>query len=134
MTREEADREAKIRLDGYKSDHFERMCEDSRELSEWTERSQLRDSKHWRETEFSRGQLPTGSDGATSLTGINMNLPKPTDEELTTQISVLEMSNKESNCEPHGLTQFAKKRHIDDNDDTDDAVASGSKRARVAYH
>ncbi|KAF4443757.1 hypothetical protein F53441_11360 [Fusarium austroafricanum] len=144
MTHEEADREAQSRLDEYKAEHFERMCEESRELSEcmqsptWSDGSEgdgsESDGSEGDGSESDGSQSPAGSDGATSLASMDIDLPEPTDEELTTKISALEISGKESNGEPHGLTQTAKKRHFDDKDATDDAFASGSKRARTAYY
>ncbi|SCO76914.1 uncharacterized protein FRV6_01126 [Fusarium oxysporum] len=73
-------------------------------------------------------------DGTSSSTGMDIDLPEPTDEDLTTQISVLHIASKKSNGEAHGVTKTAKKRHFDDKGDTDGADASGSKRTRVAYH
>lgn len=51
MTHKEADREARIRLDEYKAEHFERMREESKQLSEWEDREQVRDWKYWKEIE-----------------------------------------------------------------------------------
>lgn len=65
---------------------------------------------------------------------MDIDLPEPTDEDLTTQISVLHIASKNSNGETHRVTKTAKKRHFDDKGDTDGAAASGSKRTRVAHH
>ncbi|KAF5588028.1 uncharacterized protein FSUBG_11616 [Fusarium subglutinans] len=73
----------------------------------------------------------TEGDGASSLAGMEIDLPEPTSEDLTTQISVLQISGKKSNGEGGGLTKTAKKRPFDDSDDTDDAAASGYKRVKV---
>ena len=73
-------------------------------------------------------------DGTSSSTGMDIDLPESTDEDLTTQISVLHIASKKSNGEAHGVTKTTKKRHFDDKGDTDGADASGSKRTRVAYH
>ncbi|RBA09668.1 hypothetical protein FPRO05_05604 [Fusarium proliferatum] len=54
MTYEEADKEAKILLDEYKAEHFEKLCEESRQLAEWHEREHMRDLKYWKETEYDR--------------------------------------------------------------------------------
>lgn len=45
MTHEEADKEAKILLDEYKAEHFEKLCEESRQFTEWHEREHMRDLK-----------------------------------------------------------------------------------------
>ncbi|KAF5554652.1 hypothetical protein FMEXI_1934 [Fusarium mexicanum] len=73
----------------------------------------------------------TEGDGASSSAGMDIDLPEPTSEDLTTKISVLQISGKTSNGEGGGLTQTAKKRPFDDSDDTDDAAASGYKRAKI---
>ncbi|KAF5257086.1 hypothetical protein FOXYS1_12410 [Fusarium oxysporum] len=52
----------------------------------------------------------------------------------TSSSTVLHIASKKSNGETHTVTKTAKKRHFDDNSDTDGAAASGSKRTRVAYH
>ncbi|KAF5646372.1 hypothetical protein F52700_1802 [Fusarium sp. NRRL 52700] len=70
-------------------------------------------------------------DGASNSAGMDIDLPEPTNEDLTTQISVLQISGKESNGEGGGVIKTAKKRPFDDSDDTDDAVASGYKRVKV---
>ncbi|KAF4415341.1 hypothetical protein FACUT_13460 [Fusarium acutatum] len=173
MSHLEADREARIHLDKYKADPFERLCEESRQLSEWQEREKVRDWKYWKDIEynpddfiseddkseenrseagefeeegcqdagsevekFEGEQLDDGpksdeseGDGASSPAGMNIDLPESTSEDLTTQISVFQISGKKSNGEARGRTKTAKKRPFDDNDDTDDAAASGYKRA-----
>ncbi|RKL22963.1 hypothetical protein BFJ68_g1169 [Fusarium oxysporum] len=73
-------------------------------------------------------------DGTSSSTGMDIDLPEPTEEDLTTQISVLHIASNKSNGETHRVTKTAKKRHLDDNSDTDGAAGSGSKRTRAAYH
>ncbi|KAF5672597.1 hypothetical protein FCIRC_8300 [Fusarium circinatum] len=73
----------------------------------------------------------TKGDGASSSAGMEIDLPEPTSEDLTTQISVLQICGKKSNGEGGGLTKTAKKRPFDDSDDTDDAAASGYKRVKV---
>ncbi|KAF5707749.1 hypothetical protein FMUND_10967 [Fusarium mundagurra] len=181
MTHREAEREARIRLDDYKAEHFERMCEESRQLSEWEEREKVRDWKYWKKIERNpddfiseddltseddvseagepeeegceddgsedeesedeesevEGSEDDGSesdesegDGASASAGMDIDLPEPTSEDLTTQISVLQISGKKSNGEGGGV-KAVKKRPFDDIDDTDDAAASGYKRVKV---
>ncbi|PNP74646.1 hypothetical protein FNYG_11982 [Fusarium nygamai] len=72
-------------------------------------------------------------DGASSSAGMDIDLPEPTSEDLTTQISVLQISDRKSNGEAGGVTKTAKKRPFDDSDDTDDAAASGYKRAKMEH-
>ncbi|KAF5675572.1 hypothetical protein FDENT_9707 [Fusarium denticulatum] len=168
MTHLKAEREARIRLDEYKAEHFERMCEESRQLSEWEERKKMRDWKYWKEIENnpddfiseddftseageseeegcddneSEGEESEGerseddgseSDGASSSAGMDIDLPEPTSEDLTTQISVLRISGKKSNGEG-GRVKMAKKRPFDDIDDTEDVAASGYKRAKIEH-
>ncbi|KAG7413899.1 hypothetical protein Forpe1208_v006959 [Fusarium oxysporum f. sp. rapae] len=114
MTHAEADREANIHLDEYKTEHFERLCEESREWTEWQEQEKVRDCKYWREKEYDRRAYTVGydeseengsedhrsegdeseGDGASSWTGMYIDLPEPTDKDLTTQISVLHIASK----------------------------------------
>ncbi|KAF5572772.1 Pesticidal crystal cry3Ba [Fusarium pseudoanthophilum] len=192
LTHEEADREAKILLNEYKAEHFESLCEESRELTEWQEREKVRDWKYWKESEYDRRANSTGydesednesqedgsedeepedeesgddesedeeaesgddesggdesegdesegeeaeseGDGVSSSAGMDIDLPEPTSEDLTTQISVLQISNKKSNGEAGGVTKTAKKRPLDDSDDADEAAASGYKRAKMEH-
>ncbi|VTT62884.1 unnamed protein product [Fusarium fujikuroi] len=72
-------------------------------------------------------------DGASNSAGMDTDLPEPTSEDLTTQISVLRISGKKSNGEGGGVIKTAKKRAFDDSDDTDDAAASGYKRAKMEH-
>ncbi|KAG5762207.1 hypothetical protein H9Q72_009688 [Fusarium xylarioides] len=177
MTHLKADREARIRLDDYKAEHFERMCEESRQLSEWEEREKVRDWKYWKkiernpddfiseddftseddvseagepeeegceddgsEDEESEGERSeddgpesdeSGGDGASTSAGMDIDLPEPTSEDLTTQISVLRISGTKSYSEGGGVTNTAKKRSFDDIDDNNDAAVSGYKRAKI---
>ncbi|KAF5555293.1 hypothetical protein FNAPI_6149 [Fusarium napiforme] len=62
MTHMKADREARIRLEDYKAEHFERMCEESRQLSQWEEREKVRDWKYWKEIEHNPDDLISEDD------------------------------------------------------------------------
>ncbi|SCN81028.1 uncharacterized protein FFNC_03218 [Fusarium fujikuroi] len=148
MTHEEADKEAKILFDEYKAEHFEKLCGESRQLTEWHEREHTRDLNYWKETEYDHGEsgddqyegegseseeAESEDDGASNSAGMDTDLPEPTSEDLTTQISVLRISGKKSNGEGGGVIKTAKKRAFDDSDDTDDAAASGYKRAKMEH-
>ncbi|KAF4503069.1 hypothetical protein FAGAP_712 [Fusarium agapanthi] len=161
MAHKDADREAQSRLDDYKAEHFERMREESRQLVQWEEREKVRGWKYWKEIKHNSDDFmseedesedkepenegPKGegskddgpasdeSDGASSSAGMDIYLPEPSSEDLTTQISVLQISGKKSSGEGGRVTKTAKKRPFDDSDDTDDAAASGYKRAKVEH-
>jgi cobalamin biosynthesis protein CobT len=64
-------------------------------------------------------------DGASSSASMDIDLPEPASEDLTTQISVLQISNKKSNGEAGGVKKTTKKRPLDDSDDADEATPSG---------
>ncbi|KAF5978661.1 hypothetical protein FCOIX_5766 [Fusarium coicis] len=72
-------------------------------------------------------------DGASSSADFVSDLPGPTSEDLSAQISVLQISDKKSNGEAGGVTKTAKKRPVDDSDDADETAASGYKGAKVEH-
>ncbi|SCV30728.1 uncharacterized protein FFB14_03198 [Fusarium fujikuroi] len=81
----------------------------------------------WSGSEVSEG------DRSPSPNGMDIDLPEPTSEDLTLQVSALQISGKKSNGEGGGVIKTAKKRAFDDSDDTDDAAASGYKRAKMEH-
>ncbi|KAH7232293.1 uncharacterized protein BKA55DRAFT_544633 [Fusarium redolens] len=98
------------------------------------------EAKRQASSEETTGRSPTGSDDASSHlttqaeaeteTGMDIDLPEPTDEEAT-QTLVGSISSNEVNSEPQGLIQRSKKRHFDDDYDNYDEA---NKRARFAYY
>ncbi|KAK2480299.1 hypothetical protein H9L39_09673 [Fusarium oxysporum f. sp. albedinis] len=99
--------------------------------SQYRQRTQNKSEDDGSEGDESEGKASergeSEGDGTSSSTGMDIDLPEPTAEDLTTQISVLHIASKKSNGETHRVTKTAKKRHFDDNGDTDGAAASGSK-------
>ncbi|VTT68406.1 unnamed protein product [Fusarium fujikuroi] len=145
MTHEEADKEAKILFDEYKAEHFEKLAynpgydesEDDGSQEEGSEKEESGDGESGDDQYEGEGseseEAESEDDGESNSAGMDIDLPEPTSEDLTTKISVLRISGKKSNGEGGGVIKTAKKRAFDDSDDTDDAAASDYKRAKMEH-
>ncbi|KAF5243196.1 hypothetical protein FANTH_8294 [Fusarium anthophilum] len=159
IAHEDADQEAQIRHDDHKAEHFELLREESRQLVEWEKREEAKDKKYWKkieddpddftpEDEMSEedesgddesedeGSEGEGSeDEGSDYEGSEDDGSEEDGSEMVRQRAMehpaRRISGKKSNGEGGGLTKTAKKRPFDDSDDTDDAAASGYKRAKV---